>query len=91
MGDASLKTLLRGHTASAFFMSGLQLVMAAWRRAMKQGTTPGEWREHGWTRNLRNFMKSIGCEETTNWRWCTSQGGTIDLNRRVMISMRQTG
>ena len=66
MGDASLKTL--------------QLVMAAWRRALKQGTAPGEWREHGWTRNLRNFMKSIGCKETTNWRWCTSQGGTIDLN-----------
>ena len=38
MGDASLKTILRGHTASAFFMSGLQLVMAAWRRALKLGT-----------------------------------------------------
>ena len=25
-------------------------------------------------------MKSVGCEETTNWRWCTSQGYIIDLN-----------
>ena len=80
MGDASLKTILRGHTASAFFMSGLQLVMAAWRRALKLGTTPGEWREHGWTRNLRNFMKSVGCDETASWRWCTRLGGIIDLN-----------
>ena len=80
MGDASLKTLLRGHMASAFFMSGFQLVMAAWRRALKQGAANGEWREHGWTRNLRNFMKSIGCKETTSWRWCTSQDCTIDLN-----------
>ena len=60
MGDTNLKTLLRGHMASAFFMSVLQLVMAAWRRALKQGAAPGVWREHGWTHNLRNFMKSVG-------------------------------
>ena len=79
-GDSSLKALLRGHTASAFFMSEIQLVMAAWRRAMKQGTTPRVWRENGWSNNLRNFMKSVGCEETADWRRCTSLGGIIDLN-----------
>ena len=47
VGDPNLKTFLRGHTASAFLMWGMQLVMAVWRRAMKQGTTPGVWRESG--------------------------------------------
>ena len=80
VGDPNLKTFLRGHTASALFMSGIQLVMAAWRRAMKQGTTPGVWREIGWTHNLRNFMKSVGCEKTANRRWYNSLGGIIDLD-----------
>ena len=61
-------------------MSEMQLVMAAWRRAKKQGTTVGVWRENGWTRNLRTFMKAVGCEETANWRWSTNLGGIIDLD-----------
>ena len=61
MGDPNLKTLLRRHTASAFFMSGMRVVMAVWRRAKKQETTPGVWRENGWTHNLGNFMKTVVC------------------------------
>ena len=80
MGDTSLKTLLHGHTASSYFMSEMQLVMAAWRRAKKQGTTVGVWHENGWTHKLRNFMKPVGCQETANWRRYTNLGGTIDLN-----------
>ena len=44
IGDQHLKTLLRGHTASAFFMSWVQVVMAAWRRAKTLEATPCVWR-----------------------------------------------
>ena len=65
---------------SVFFVSGMQVVMASWRRAKKQGTTPGVWRDNGWTHNFRNFVKAVVCEETGDCRWFTKLGRIIDLD-----------
>ena len=92
-GDASLKQLFRGHSSSAAFAAGQQVLMAAWRRAVKSNKPPGIFREEGWVMTLRAFLEANGFTESGPWRWAApcESSRVIDLDPSSSDFIRSKG